>query len=164
MAHPCESDRAVSMAGLPRAVLALAGALGVPLRRSIARGRVAHASTTTSDAAPHDERQLHIICEAAPRQRRAITAPLRLAVSSRRMTHMAASWRVLPSGHPVALSRTQELLLDMAPVAEDLVVACLQLDHVRRELSHTAREAHELAVRSRRQRLKLRLLQREDPA
>lgn len=80
------------------------------------------------------------------------------------MARMAASWRVLPSGHLVALSRTQELVLDMAPVAEDLALTCLQLNCLQRNISETTREAHELLVRSRRQRLGLRLLQREEPA
>ena len=80
------------------------------------------------------------------------------------MTRMAVSWRVLPSGHLVALSRTQELLLDMAPVVEDLVLAQAQLKCVQGEVSRTSDEAHELVIRSRRQRLGLRLLQRTDAA
>lgn len=75
---------------------------------------------------------------------------------------MSTSWRALPSGHVVALSRTQELLLDMVPVAEDLVSVCAELKCIRLEAVHTRHEAHELVVRSRRQRLGLRLVQRAD--
>jgi len=77
---------------------------------------------------------------------------------------MGASWRALPSGHLVALSRTQELLLDMAPVVEDLVFVCHQLNDIQMQVSQTRDEAHELVVRSRRQRLGLHLLQRTDTA
>jgi hypothetical protein len=77
---------------------------------------------------------------------------------------MSASWQALPSGHLVALSRTQELLLDMEPVVEDLVLVCVQLKCIQREVSQTRLEARDLVVRSRRQRLGLRLLQRADTA
>jgi hypothetical protein len=80
------------------------------------------------------------------------------------MTRMGASWRALPSGHLVALSRTQELLLDMGPVVEDLVLVCVQLKCISMEAAQTRQEARELMVRSRRQRLGLRLLQRADTA
>ena len=80
------------------------------------------------------------------------------------MTRMGASWRALPSGHLVALNRTQELLLDMLPVAEDLVVVSVQLKCIGMEAAQTRQEARELVVRSRRQRLGLRLLQRADMA
>lgn len=80
------------------------------------------------------------------------------------MTRMGASWRALPGGHLVALSRTQELLLDMVPVVEDLVLVCAQLKCIRVEAAQTRREAHELVVRSRRQRLGLRLVQRAETA
>jgi hypothetical protein len=52
----------------------------------------------------------------------------------------------------------------MAPVVEDLVLAQAQLKCVQGEVSRTSDEAHELVVRSRRQRLGLRLLQRTDAA
>jgi len=80
------------------------------------------------------------------------------------MTRMGASWRALPSGHLVALSRTQELLLDIEPVVEDLAILCIQLKWIRKEVAQTRREARELVVRSRRQRLGLRLLQCTDTA
>jgi len=77
---------------------------------------------------------------------------------------MGASWRALPNGDLVALSRTQELLLDMVPVVEDLALVCVQLKCLRMEAAQTRQEAHELVVRSRRQRLGLRLLQRAETA
>jgi hypothetical protein len=64
----------------------------------------------------------------------------------------------------VALSRTQELLLDMVPVVEDLVLVCAQLESIQLEAAQTRQEARELVVRSRRQRLGLRLLHRADTA
>jgi len=75
---------------------------------------------------------------------------------------MGTSWHALPGGHLVALSRTQELLLDMSPVVEDLVIACAQLKWTWIEIAHTRREARELVIRSRRQRLGLHLIQGAD--
>lgn len=87
-----------------------------------------------------------------------------LAVPLCKMTRMGTSWRALPSGHLVALSRTQELLLDMGPVVEDLVLVCVQLKRIWVETAQTSQEARELVVRSRRQRLGLRLLPHADTA
>lgn len=50
--------------------------------------------------------------------------------SPRKMTRMATSWHALPNGDLVALSRTQELLLDMVPVVEDLLLVCTQLKSI----------------------------------
>jgi len=78
------------------------------------------------------------------------------------MADMGTSWRALPGGHLVALSRTQELLLDMSPVVEDLLIACAQLKCTWIEIAQTRREARELVIRSRRQRLGLHLIQGTD--
>ena len=75
---------------------------------------------------------------------------------------MGTSWHALPGGHLVALSRTQELLLDMSPVVEDLLIACAQLKCTWIEIAQTRREACELVIRSRRQRLGLHLIQGAD--
>lgn len=71
-------------------------------------------------------------------------------------------WEVLPSGQLVPLRRTQELLADTVPILEDLLAVCVELTCVRQEADATKRTAHELVVRSRRQRLGLRLLNRTD--
>ena len=50
----------------------------------------------------------------------------------------------------------------MVPVVEDLVHACAQLECIKTKADQTRDQAHTLVVRSRRQRLGLRLLQRAD--
>ena len=76
------------------------------------------------------------------------------------MTHMSVSWRALPTGHLVALSRTQELLVEMVPLVEDALFLRAELKRIRIEAARARQEAHELVLRSRRQRLGLRLVQR----
>jgi hypothetical protein len=74
---------------------------------------------------------------------------------------MSSSWYLLPSGQLAILTRTQDLLVDLMPVVEELAGACERLQSALAECGHTRDEAQRLIVRSRRQRLGLQLVTRE---
>jgi hypothetical protein len=71
---------------------------------------------------------------------------------------MSTSWYVLPTGRLMTLTTTQDLLVDLAPVVEDMSIACQQLQCVVAESIQTRDEARRLIIRSRRQRLGLELV------
>jgi hypothetical protein len=75
---------------------------------------------------------------------------------------MATSWYVLPSGELRTLTRTQDLLVELVPVVEDLCAACEQLRCVIAESEQTRQEARRLIVRARRQRLALQVVTNRD--
>lgn len=68
------------------------------------------------------------------------------------------SWYLLPSGELTPLTTTQALLLDLAPVVEDTMAAYQDLKVALARARYTTTQARELIVRSRRQRLELRLI------
>ena len=74
---------------------------------------------------------------------------------------MSNSWYVLPNGKLVALTTTQELLVELRPVVEDMRVACQRLHCILVESVQGREEARRLLIRSRRQRLDLQLVTRE---
>jgi hypothetical protein len=75
---------------------------------------------------------------------------------------MSSSWYLLPSGKLQKLTRTQDLLVELKPVVEDMAVACQQLRLATAACAQTRNEARRLIVRARRQRLGLRLLANGD--
>ena len=75
---------------------------------------------------------------------------------------MSTSWYVLPSGKLQALTRTQDLLVELVPVVEDLCDACEQLRYAMAESVQTRQEARRLIVRARRQRLALQVVTKGD--
>ena len=68
------------------------------------------------------------------------------------------SWQVLPEGRLVPLTTTQDLLCDMVPLVEDMVVLAQELRSTIAQCAKTRAETHALVVRSRRQRLGLGLV------
>lgn len=74
------------------------------------------------------------------------------------MSPRPSSWRVLPNGNVLPLTDTQDLLLDMVPVVEDMLDACDALGAMIAKSAQTRQEARDLIVRSRRQRLELHLI------
>jgi hypothetical protein len=75
---------------------------------------------------------------------------------------MLSSWYLLPTGKLQKLTRTQDLLVELKPVVEDLIVAYQQLRLATAACARTRGEARSLIVRARRQRLGLRLLANGD--
>ena len=74
-----------------------------------------------------------------------------------RRTPESPSWYVLSSGELLPLTTTQALLVDLAPMVEDMNAAYLDLKLAVAESVQMRNEARELIVGSRRQRLDLRL-------
>jgi len=75
---------------------------------------------------------------------------------------MSSAWYLLPSGKFLPLTTTQDLLVDLAPVVEDMTVACRQLQGAMTESIQTLAEARRLILRSRRQRLDLHVVTKDD--
>jgi hypothetical protein len=76
---------------------------------------------------------------------------------------MSNSWYVLPNGKPMALTATQDLLVELVPVVEDMTIACQRLRCALAESVRRLEETRRLIIRSRRQRLDLQLITRERP-
>jgi len=75
---------------------------------------------------------------------------------------MSTGWYLLPSGKLLPLTKTQDLLIELAPVAEDMIVARQQLECAMTESTQAHAEARRLIVRSRRQRLDLQVVTKDD--
>jgi len=75
---------------------------------------------------------------------------------------MSSSWYLLPSGQLQKLSRTQDLLVELKPLVEDMAAACQLLRLTMAACGETRDEARRLIVRARRQRLGLLLLANGD--
>ena len=71
---------------------------------------------------------------------------------------MPNSWFLDPCGTLRPLTATQDLLIELVPVVEDMTDACQQLRVAIAECAPTRDEARRLVVRSRRQRLGLQLV------
>jgi hypothetical protein len=70
----------------------------------------------------------------------------------------AMSWYLLPNGQLLPLTTTQDLLIDLVTVGEDMAAARERARRTAADCARTEDEAHRLLVRSRRQRLQLRLV------
>jgi hypothetical protein len=75
---------------------------------------------------------------------------------------MSSSWYLLPNGKLLPLTTTQELLVELVPVIEDLAVAQQQLQSAIAQSAQARDEARRLIVRSRRQRLNLHVVPEDD--
>jgi len=75
---------------------------------------------------------------------------------------MSSSWYLLPNGKLMPLTSTQDLLVELVPVVEDMTVAYQQLLNVLAESLQRRDETRRLLVRSRRQRLDLQLVTKDD--
>jgi hypothetical protein len=75
---------------------------------------------------------------------------------------MSSSWYLLPNGKLMPLTSTQDLLVELVPVVEDMTVAYQQLLSVVAESVQRLDETRRLLVRSRRQRLDLQLVTKDD--
>jgi len=71
---------------------------------------------------------------------------------------MSTSWYLLPNGKLQALTRTQDLLVELVPVVQDMSAACEQLRRAMAESVQIRQEARGLIVRARRQRLGLHIV------
>jgi hypothetical protein len=72
------------------------------------------------------------------------------------------SWYLLPSGQLLPLTTTQDLLVELVPVVEDMAAARERVRSAVADCTQTGDEARRLIVRSRRQRLDLRLVATRD--
>jgi hypothetical protein len=68
-----------------------------------------------------------------------------------------STWYLHRTGKLLALTRTQDLLVELAPVVEDMTVACQELRCAVAESVKQRDEARRLIIRARRQRLGLQL-------
>jgi hypothetical protein len=72
------------------------------------------------------------------------------------------SWYLLPSGRLLPLTTTQDLLVELVPVVEDMAAARERVRSAVADCTRTGDDARRLIVRSRRQRLDLRLVATDD--